>query len=272
MRAAGRGDGGRDRRRADAHVTGLIYCGLIAGCHERLRPAPRPRVDGGAHELVRRSSPTSTSTPASASSTGPRSCSTRARGGTRGRRLEQARRRFAERPGASRSRRAQARIVRASCTACAASRRGGGGVSRRQRARLGAAARPSAAAARAGRRDAAAAGSGGRSRRPPSRCNAQACSPRSSRSCSRWASSKTPGRRAASSRRSRRLRERLCCARLPRRPAEPSRWRTATPGGADELREAARRWQELGAPYESARSRVLVALACRQLGDEEARR
>ena len=37
-----------------------------------------------------------------------------------------------------------------------------------------------------------------------------------------------------------------------------------------ELRQAARTWQELGAPYESARTRVLVGLACRQLGDEDA--
>jgi tetratricopeptide (TPR) repeat protein len=37
-----------------------------------------------------------------------------------------------------------------------------------------------------------------------------------------------------------------------------------------ELRRAGRMWQELGAPYESARCRVLVALACRQLGDEDA--
>jgi ATP/maltotriose-dependent transcriptional regulator MalT len=36
------------------------------------------------------------------------------------------------------------------------------------------------------------------------------------------------------------------------------------------LREAARLWQELEAPYEAARARVLVAQACRLLGDEEA--
>ena len=35
------------------------------------------------------------------------------------------------------------------------------------------------------------------------------------------------------------------------------------------LRDAARRWQELGAPYEAARARVLVGLACRALGDED---
>jgi DNA-binding NarL/FixJ family response regulator len=36
------------------------------------------------------------------------------------------------------------------------------------------------------------------------------------------------------------------------------------------LRRALRTWQELEAPYETARTRVLVALACAALGDEEA--
>ena len=36
------------------------------------------------------------------------------------------------------------------------------------------------------------------------------------------------------------------------------------------LRRACRTWQELGVPYEAARARVLVALACRRLGDEDA--
>jgi DNA-binding CsgD family transcriptional regulator len=35
------------------------------------------------------------------------------------------------------------------------------------------------------------------------------------------------------------------------------------------LREAWRRWQELEAPYEAARARVLMGLACRALGDED---
>jgi DNA-binding NarL/FixJ family response regulator len=35
------------------------------------------------------------------------------------------------------------------------------------------------------------------------------------------------------------------------------------------LRRAWQVWQELDAPYEAARSRVLVALACRALGDED---
>jgi ATP/maltotriose-dependent transcriptional regulator MalT len=36
------------------------------------------------------------------------------------------------------------------------------------------------------------------------------------------------------------------------------------------LREARLVWQELEAPYESARTRVLVGLACRALGDDDA--
>ena len=37
-----------------------------------------------------------------------------------------------------------------------------------------------------------------------------------------------------------------------------------------DLRDAWRRWGELGAPYEAARARVHVGLACRALGDEDA--
>jgi tetratricopeptide (TPR) repeat protein len=39
-------------------------------------------------------------------------------------------------------------------------------------------------------------------------------------------------------------------------------------GALDPLRRAWRAWQELGAPYEAARARVLMGLACRELGDE----
>jgi DNA-binding CsgD family transcriptional regulator len=38
------------------------------------------------------------------------------------------------------------------------------------------------------------------------------------------------------------------------------------------LRRASREWQALGAPYEAARARVLIALACRKLGDEDGAR
>lgn len=41
-------------------------------------------------------------------------------------------------------------------------------------------------------------------------------------------------------------------------------------GGMAALREAWTAWQGLEAPYEAARVRVLIGLACRQLGDEEA--
>ena len=46
--------------------------------------------------------------------------------------------------------------------------------------------------------------------------------------------------------------------------------RKSPDGGAGPLRRAAESWQELGAPYEAARSRVLVALACQTLGDGDA--
>jgi ATP/maltotriose-dependent transcriptional regulator MalT len=36
------------------------------------------------------------------------------------------------------------------------------------------------------------------------------------------------------------------------------------------LREAVRAWHELGAPYEAARGKVLIGLACRALGDQDA--
>jgi DNA-binding CsgD family transcriptional regulator len=42
------------------------------------------------------------------------------------------------------------------------------------------------------------------------------------------------------------------------------------PGALVVLREACRVWQELDAPYEVARTRVLVGQACRALGDDEA--
>ncbi len=40
-------------------------------------------------------------------------------------------------------------------------------------------------------------------------------------------------------------------------------------GALAELRRALQMWQELGAPYEAARARVLVGLACAGLGDED---
>jgi DNA-binding CsgD family transcriptional regulator len=40
-------------------------------------------------------------------------------------------------------------------------------------------------------------------------------------------------------------------------------------GALGSLRRAAQAWQQLDAPYEAARARSLVALACRELGDED---
>ena len=40
-------------------------------------------------------------------------------------------------------------------------------------------------------------------------------------------------------------------------------------GALQSLRAAAAAWRELDAPYESARARVLIAMACRELGDED---
>ena len=40
-------------------------------------------------------------------------------------------------------------------------------------------------------------------------------------------------------------------------------------GALDALRIAHKRWQEIEAPYEAARVRVLIGLACRELGDED---
>ena len=41
-------------------------------------------------------------------------------------------------------------------------------------------------------------------------------------------------------------------------------------GGLASLREAEAIWRDLEAPYEAARTRVLIAVACRELGDEGA--
>jgi DNA-binding CsgD family transcriptional regulator len=42
-----------------------------------------------------------------------------------------------------------------------------------------------------------------------------------------------------------------------------------TDAALSQLRQACRGWQELGAPHEAARVRVLLALTCRRLGDED---
>ena len=100
--------------------------------------------------------------------------------------------------------------------------------------------------------------------------SARAFCPRSSRSCWRSTTSRRRAAPAASSRRSPRVTRATRSARWPRRPGAPSSWPRATPAAAlASLRHARQSWQELEAPYEAARVRELVGLACRELGDED---
>ena len=77
-------------------------------------------------------------------------------------------------------------------------------------------------------------------------------------------------RACASSSANRGATQRPMLARWSRTPAERSSWPTGDARGAlVALRRALALWQELEAPYEAARTRVLVGLACRALGDED---
>ena len=61
-----------------------------------------------------------------------------------------------------------------------------------------------------------------------------------------------------------------CCMRGLRRPEERSSWPAAMLARAlVVLRQARKLWQELEVPYECAHVRVLIARACRSLGDHE---
>ena len=67
------------------------------------------------------------------------------------------------------------------------------------------------------------------------------------------------------------VRQRDAARRCSRTPAERSSSPRAMPAARSRrLRRAAQAWQELEAPYEAARARVLVGQACRELGDEDA--
>ena len=95
---------------------------------------------------------------------------------------------------------------------------------------------------------------------------------RASRSCSPSATWARHARRATSSTRSRRGPTQRRAARAM---ADHARGAVAARGGrrARRARRAApalERWHDLDAPYEAARVRVLIALACRALGDEDA--
>ena len=141
----------------------------------------------------------------------------------------------------------------------------------REPGRVRAAARPGAAAAgpgrrrRRGRRDPP---GGGRDHRAVEARRAAARLRRDHarrRRCRR--------RRAAPARELEEIAERwegACWPRWPRTPAERSSWPRATPGPRwSRCARAGQVWRELEAPYEAARARVLVGLACRALGDDD---
>src|SRR5215216_973260 len=61
-----------------------------------------------------------------------------------------------------------------------------------------------------------------------------------------------------------------CLVRWLRTPGERSTWPTATFGMPWSSSPRARQvWQELEVPYETARVRVLLGVACRALGDDD---
>ena len=82
---------------------------------------------------------------------------------------------------------------------------------------------------------------------------------------------KKRARPATSSRRSRGGTRARCSTRSSRMSVAPSSWRQATPPRALELlRRALDAWRTLDAPYEVARTRVLIGEACRMLDDTDA--
>ena len=104
------------------------------------------------------------------------------------------------------------------------------------------------------------------------RSSGRVCSPPSSRSCSRWA------RRESARRACVELEElargydsaMLDGARRPRAGRGPPRGGRRAGGARRRCAARGETWQALEAPYEIARTRVLVGEACRALGDEEA--
>ena len=107
-----------------------------------------------------------------------------------------------------------------------------------------------------------------RGRRASSR--ARGCCPRTSRSCSRPATSTRRAPPPTSWRRWPATSTRRCCARARPTPAARSSLAEGDARAAlAALRRAWAAWQELDAPHEAARARVLIGLACRALGDED---
>ena len=111
--------------------------------------------------------------------------------------------------------------------------------------------------------------SGGQWERPPGVSRARPCCPRASRSCWPPATSTRRGPPAASWTRPRHDRAATCSRHGRRSSGARRHWPRATPEALIALRRAWRLWNELGAPYEAARVRVQVGLACRALGDED---
>ena len=113
--------------------------------------------------------------------------------------------------------------------------------------------------------------SAGCSPRPATGWSGPGCSRPPWRSCSPPATSAPPARPRPSWPGSPTATGPWPCSRRPTTPGGRCCWPTATPRGAvAALRGAWRAWRELEAPYEAARARVLIGLACRELGDEDA--
>src|SRR5215218_9101834 len=127
------------------------------------------------------------------------------------------------------------------------------------------------------RRPTARPAAGGASRNPGSRCCARRrATPAQRRPRSGARSPRRPGPRTA----------RACCPRSPRSRSRRGTWRRRGPPATRprrsrppstarcsmRWRRAADGWQELGAPYELARTRELLARACLELGDGDAAR
>ncbi len=110
----------------------------------------------------------------------------------------------------------------------------------------------------------------GPSTRPPAGSSAPGCSPPTSRSRSRPGSSMGRGPRATSSTRSPGATGGRCCSPPPRRRGGRSSSPPATPAPRRPCSAMRPRlWLDLEAPYEAARARLLVAEACRTMGDDE---
>ena len=95
----------------------------------------------------------------------------------------------------------------------------------------------------------------------------EAARPPTSRSCSPVVTSPPHAQPSTSCRASRPRGTRRCCAHCPcTRPARSSLAEGDARAALAALRRAVAGWCELEAPYEAARARVLIGLACRSLG------